>query len=268
MTKKIQALALLFFVTYMVVAQNVGQEGDTLINYIDINGLKQGHWIKKYNNGKPQYEAYFIDNKPVGKFIRYDAGGNLYALLNYDQKGEYATAEFYHKSGKVLAKGKYFEKAKDSIWSYWDDNGKLYLQESWKKGVKDGPFRQYTSEGILLEEINWKQGIKDGPWKKNFTSGKLQFEVTFVQGKLEGTCKSYYESSVLQKEGKYINDLMEGPWFVYKEDGSLQKVYNYKKGICPEFQDEQDKTIIELEKNKDQLEDPAEHINDPTWFSR
>jgi antitoxin component YwqK of YwqJK toxin-antitoxin module len=268
MIKNILCVTILLFVILSGKAQNVGQEGDSLINYIDINGLKQGHWLKKYPNGNAQYEAYFVDNKPIGKLKRFDKAGDLYAILNYDKKSEYASSEFFHKSGKTLAKGKYYGNLKDSIWLYWDDNGKLYAKESWVKGIKNGTFIQYTSEGNILEEITWKQGLKDGPWKKYYGYGPLLFEASYVQGKLEGTCKSYYASGILQKEVKYINDLMEGPCFLYKENGSLQKIYSYKHGVCAELMDEQDKMIIELEKNKDQVEDPAEHINDPTWLKQ
>ena len=54
-------------------AQNVGQEGsDTLLNYKDINGLKQGKWIKKYVNGQVRYKGYSVDNVPKGDFYQYD----------------------------------------------------------------------------------------------------------------------------------------------------------------------------------------------------
>ena len=77
----------------LALGQNVGQEGDTLLNYTDINGLKQGHWIKKFENGQTQYEAYFIDDKPVGEFKKYDSYGNLYVTLNYSSNGTDADAK-------------------------------------------------------------------------------------------------------------------------------------------------------------------------------
>lgn len=247
-------------------AQNVGQEGDTLLNYTDINGFKQGNWKKNYPGGNIQFEAYFVNDKPVGKLKRYDRFGNLYALLNYDEKGVKATAEFYHRSGKTAAKGFYYEKSKDSIWLYTDDNGKLYLQESYKQGVKHGLFIQYSSEGKKLEETSWVNGVKQGPWRKYFVNGQMMFEVNINQGKIDGPAKVYYANGKLHKEGKYVNDMMHGPWFVYNENGGLKKVYTYKDGVCPELQDESDAIIKQTEQEKDQFDDPAEHINDPNWF--
>ena len=104
---KIAILALLVF-PVLASAQNIGQEGDTKLNYTDINGMKQGHWITKFSNGKTKYEAYFVDDKPVGEFKKYNSYGNLYAVLNYSADGSTASAKFYHRSGKISATGKYY----------------------------------------------------------------------------------------------------------------------------------------------------------------
>jgi antitoxin component YwqK of YwqJK toxin-antitoxin module len=138
------------FLVLQANAQNIGQEGDTLMNYVDINGLKQGHWKKTYENGVLQYETYFVNGKPVGDFKRYDKSGNIYAHLVHDTVSEFARAQFFYRSGKIAATGNYIGKEKDSIWNYFDDNGILYLQESFKKGVKNGAFRKYTSEKVLI----------------------------------------------------------------------------------------------------------------------
>ena len=96
------------------------------------------------------------------------------------------------------------------------------------------------------------------------------FEVNYDHGKLNGEGKVYYASGKLQKKGKYVNDLMEGSWLIFDENGNYQKQYVYKHGICKELADEQNRTINELEKNmgNGEIDDPAEHINDPTWLMR
>ena len=266
---KITILALLAL-PILSFGQNVGQEGDTLINYTDINGLKQGHWIKKYSNGQTQYEAYFIDDKPVGEFKKYDSYGNLYALLNYSSDGAKADAKFFHRSGKVSAIGKYTGHEKDSIWLYYADNGILYLQESYKTGIKDGLFIQYTSEQKKIEETTWKNGEKHGVWRKYYATGPLMFEVNYEHGKLNGEGKVYYANGKLQKKGKYVNDLMEGSWLIFDVNGNYQNQYVYKHGYCEKLAEEQNRTINELEKNmgNGEFDDPAEHINDPSWLMR
>ena len=246
-------------------AQNIGQEGDTLLNYVDINGLKQGAWKKTYDNGTLLYETYFIDDKPVGDYKRYDKNGDIYAHLIHDSVTEFARAEFFHNNGKKAAVGNYLGKNKDSIWNYFDDSGILYLQESFKAGVKHGAFKKYTSEKILIEEIYWKYGAKEGSWKKFFTGGQIMWEANYIDNKLDGEAKSWFKSGKVYKEGVFRNDLMEGPWLKYKENGNLEKIYQYKKGVSPEADKENDKMMRELNKNKNQFEGPA-NANDLDWL--
>ncbi len=268
MLKRRTILAAFLLLSMSAGAQNAVQETDTILNYTDINGLKQGHWIAKYQNGKTRYEAYFVDGQPIGEFKKYDSYGNLNAILNYSSDGSKADARFFHRSGKISATGKYVGHEKDSIWLYYADNGILYLQESYKKGVKDGLFIQYTSERKKIEEVTWKDGEKHGPWRKYYVTGAMMFDVNYDHGKLNGEGKVYYANGKLQKKGKYVNDLMEGSWLQFDEHGNYVKQYVYKHGYCKELADEQNRTINEMESHKDEWEDPAEHMNDPTWLMR
>ncbi|MCK9207452.1 MAG: hypothetical protein M0P66_10105 [Salinivirgaceae bacterium] len=255
--RKIFPLLVIVLLSWQVMAQNVGQEGDTLRNYIDINGFKQGYWKKNYDNGNPRFEAYFVDDKPVGTMKRWDSYGNLFALLAYDAKGEKAKVFFYHKNGKMAATGNYLGKEKDSIWLYYSETNQLYLQESYSKGIKDGFFRNYTSEGLLLEEVQWKNGNKHGVWKKFYPQGgALMWEATYNEDKLEGEAKSYFENGKVYKEGKFVNDLMEGTWMKYNENGGIEKVYHYTKGVSPEAEKEDDAMMKELLDNKEKFEGP------------
>ncbi len=246
-------------------AQNVGQSGDTLMNYSDINGFKQGFWKKNYENGNLKYKAYFVNDKPIGDLKRYSVSGYLTAHLVYDSVGITATAEFFHRSGKLAGSGSYFGKQKDGVWKYYDEKGTFYLQESLKKEVKHGQFLQLTSEGVIIEETNWVDGVQNGKWIKRFAEGPLMWEATHVNGKLEGMTKTYYKSGVLHKEGKFVGDLMHGPWKKYNENGNLVKVYQYTKGRSPEADNEQQELLDELERNKDKYSEPNGN-NDIDWL--
>lgn len=257
MTKNIFLITfnLLFFLGLK--AQNVGQEGrDTLINYKDINGFKQGFWTQKYPNGNLKYEGFFFNDKPIGDFKRYDLYQNLVAHLLYDSLSKSATVTFYHKGNKVAATGAYYEKEKDKVWKYYSPSGVLYSQESFKKGKKHGQFLQFIANKLVIEEKNYKDGVEHGVWKKYFENGKLMWEANFVNGKLEGMTKTYYKNGKLHKEGSFKNDLMQGDWLIYNEDGRLSKVYHYEKGRSPEVEAEENKRLNELERNKGKIIEP------------
>lgn len=252
-------------ISFQMHSQNIGQKGDTLLNYTDINGLKQGNWNKTYTNGQLQYETYFIDNKPVGDFKRYNKKGDLVAWLKYTEGNSISRATLYHTNGKVAARGNYFDKNKDSIWHYFNDANVCYLTEAYKKGVKHGTFKTYTSEKALIEELNWENGVKHGPWKKYFVNGKIMWEANYINGTLEGLTKTYYKSGTIHKEGVFENDLMEGAWRTYNENGSLINVYNYDNGVCPEAEEAENIELKELLQNKDHIQGPR-NSNDLDWL--
>ena len=98
-------------------------QGD--INQVDENGNKQGHWEKKYKNGKLRYSGQFIDNEPIGLFKRFSNKGKLSSTLLY-KKGVIAVkAQFFHENGKVLAEGVYIAQKKDSTWKFYSENEQL-----------------------------------------------------------------------------------------------------------------------------------------------
>lgn len=264
MNKLILTLAV-SIICFNSMAQNIGQVGDTLKNYADINGLKQGLWQKHHENGSLLYETYFIDGKPVGDYKRYDDGGYLTVHMVYDTATTFARAKFLYPNGKPAAVGNYRDRNKDSIWNYYNNSGILYLQESYKNGVNDGTFRNFTSEKICLEELNWKDGVKEGSWKKFFTNGQIMWEANYVNGKLVGEAKAYFKSGKIYKEGVFKNDLMEGSWKKYTENGNLEKIYNYDNGISPEADSENDEMMRDLYKNKDQIHGPR-NSNDIDWL--
>ena len=80
---------ILILISINVFSQNVGQKGDTLKNYKDINGLKQGYWEKPYKNGRIAYKAYFVNDKLVGDYFRYYSNGKQMLKINKDERNVY-----------------------------------------------------------------------------------------------------------------------------------------------------------------------------------
>ena len=76
------------------------------INVTDANGLKQGDWIKKDENGKVKYKGQFVDNLPQGKFKYFDKDGTIITVLDY-VSADSAVATHFHSSSKKAAHGYY-----------------------------------------------------------------------------------------------------------------------------------------------------------------
>jgi len=229
------------------------------LNHIDKNGLKQGHWIRKYQNGQIMYEAYFTDDRPEGEFKRYDEDGNLTSVLNYT--GDTSYARFYHPNGFIAGRGKYTGRKKTGEWFYYSDyiENHLLMRCRFINGQAEGLCIKYHWNGEIAEKLEYKNGIKSGAWKQYYTDGTPSLESSYQDGKLNGEFRSWHPNGTKEITGLYRNDVRTGPWIFFNRDGTVRKEIKYNNGI-PENRAE---LIREETEYLDKLEKEGGKINDP-----
>jgi antitoxin component YwqK of YwqJK toxin-antitoxin module len=233
---------------------------DTLWNQTDENGWKQGLWKKDYPNGNPLYKGYFLDNKPVGKMLRFYDDGNLRAELIYIEKSEITYASLYFKNAQKGAEGKYNKQMRDSIWNFYSYyTGYLSYRESYVMGLKDGPAIKYYSAGGKAEVIFWKDDLKSGQWKQYYEDSTLRLSSQHVMNKIHGPYKVYNRNNILMLEGSYLNGSQDGEWKFYDEEGNLLRSLSYKEGEILD-KEEMEKWVKEfvdeIEKNNEKIPEP------------
>lgn len=255
--------------TMFTFAQNVGQTGDTLINYTDINGNKQGFWQQKYYNGKLKYEGYFRNNKPIGEFKRYDNRERLTSKLFYSELGDTAYAEMYHENGKNAAVGRYINKIKDGEWKYFDEEGRLINLETLKMEVKHGAFKTFYLDGKVYEEKNYEDGQLHGENKRHYSNGQMNYKSNYIRGKRVGDFFVYNIDGKVLVYGKYVDDKRHGTWRFYEENGMLLTEINYEYGI-PDNKEaleiQETEKLKDLEDNKNMMDDPEDFLKSPEQF--
>lgn len=250
---------LIGILTTGVMAQNVGQEGDTLINYKDINGLKQGKWIKKNYDGKKMYEGYFVDDAPKGLFLRYDRKGLLKARQYFYGGSLQASTIIFYPNGDTLSTGKYYNKKKDSVWHYYNEDGKQLMIESYKKGVYHGDFIYFYPNGQKWQYIHYTEGEKDGIWKRYYANGKPMFEAFYKDGMRQDTFRTYYENGQVEVVVPYKDDLKNGDFFLYDESGNIIDQRHYVNGVADNQESldrKETREIDSLLRNRGKFEEP------------
>ncbi len=259
--KNIALYILFIMMPFVLAAQNVGQKGDTVINYIDINGMKQGHWQKKYRNEKIAYDAYFKNDKLVGEYKRYYSNGQLSAYIVYDNEGNTGYAKMYWDNGKLMAEGKYVNSnVKDSIWRFYGIDEGLVAEVSYKKGIKDGPSINYFRNGNKSEIVKYKEGVKEGLWRQFYDDGNTRFETVYKNGKLNGIFHYFYKNGRLKYKGTYVNGLKHGKFYKYSTSGEITTELEYVKGLATnedELGRQFAKEIEEADKHKDRYKEPT-----------
>lgn len=240
-------------------------EIQTPVNETDMAGNKQGIWIKKYKNGIVKSEIFYKDNHPAGIYRTYYQNGNLKANMNFNPKGNKASAVLYKKNGSKLAIGYFYNKQKDSLWQYLYNDSIVIAQENYKKGIKNG--QQITLSPFSypnpIEEKFWKNGKMDSTWTRFYPNGNPKIIAHYKNGSREGKYTSYSENKKILVTGNYKNNLPEGEWKYWNDSTKTYTKTIYKKGTAEnqnEISEQQNKVLKQIEKMKNKISEPNQRI--------
>jgi antitoxin component YwqK of YwqJK toxin-antitoxin module len=250
-----QFLIILLFIPYFSFSQT-----DSIVNYTDINGMKQGYWVKKDMNGQKIYEGYFKNNIPYGEMKRYHGNGVLKALMIFDTKNQSKVqVTYFDDSGELSAKGFFYDKKRDSLWQYFGAEAKLLGEEHYYRGKRNGVSKKYYPSGKVVEEIWYKNDLLNGPWIRYYENGNMRMKTQQVNDKRIGDFYSYFADGKIEIKGLYKNDIKEGVWKKYDTKGGLIKEMKFTNGKLENeeaLDKEFTKELEEAEKNKGKFKDP------------
>lgn len=238
------------------------------INQTDNNGLKQGRWQKMQPNGKPMYDGYFKDNKPVGEWKRFHENGRVKATISYKAGSDSAFTVMFDEAGKKMAEGIFLNEQKTGLWKYFSEN-RVIAEERFEKGVKNGKVRKFYDTGEICEETDWVNGKQEGSYQVFFKNGKPFFQCKMSNNQRNGLCLSYFENGRLEMEAAYKNDLRDGEWKYYNKEGKYLYSLFFDNGklLNPQVRDSiANQQILDMEKGKDSVIDPEKYISDPSEY--
>ncbi|HYQ56977.1 MAG TPA: hypothetical protein VEP89_06480 [Draconibacterium sp.] len=248
---------LLLIVPFLSVAQ---------INQTDANGLRQGLWQKKQDNGRLSYEGKFKDDRPVGEWKRYHPGGQVKAIIEY--KGDTAFTQLFDVWRKKVAEGNYVNERKEGVWKIFNNN-RLVADEEFKLGIKHGKSHRYYDTGEVMEEKQWVNNKEEGNYQIFYKSGQPYVQCKMKLGMRNGLFLSNYRNGRTELEAEYRNNLRHGEWKYFDEEGNQLYSLFYDNGqiLNPHVRDSIDNLkMMEIEKNKGTIPDPEEFLQDPSEY--
>lgn len=268
--KKYALFLVLLILFFNSGAQNIGQIGDSIKNYTDINGMKQGNWKTLYPNGNLAYEGYFKNDKPLGAFKRYYENGKIQSESFFYENSKYASVMMYNNATRKIASGRYIDKLKDSVWHYYADNGTLILIEQYDAGKMTGESKLYFyPSGELSEVTNYEDGVKHGVYEKYYLDGTLRLRTKYCHGVMCDTLFTYHTNGVKESETPYSNNRRDGVEKNYDDKGRLLSSVPYKEGVCqdPEQAKKESAEVERLLKNKGRYMESSQ-MQEPLDFLR
>jgi antitoxin component YwqK of YwqJK toxin-antitoxin module len=250
---------LIFFL--ILISLNIYSQSVDTINKTDKNGMKQGHWIKKYPNGHVQYNGYFKDNHPVGPFKRYFENDTIQSVLVFSNDGKEAFASFYHPNGLIASKGKFINQQKEGKWRFFSSriNGYLVCEEEYKGNIREGLSLKFYPDSSLAEKVSYLNDLRNGEWLQYFPNRIICLRANYAEGKLNGSFSTYFNNGKPEYTGQYKDDTRNGTWIVYDSNGTFKYNIEYVAGraVNSEKFKKESEFLDTLEKNKGKIADPA-----------
>lgn len=235
----------------------------TEINKTDLQGRKQGHWIKKYPDQSIMYDGFFKDNHPTGEFKRYDENQTLKSVLVFNNEGTEALATIYHPNGYIASKGEYINQQKEGKWQFFSRSisGYLICEEYYSKNKKNGLSVKFYPDSTVAERITYIDDIKQGEWIQYHRNGAVSLKSNYLDGKINGRFEVWFDNGQIEFSGQYKDDTRDGLWYIYKKDGALKYKLEYVSGVTNDRQMDIDESdyLDSLEKNKGKTPDPEKN---------
>jgi antitoxin component YwqK of YwqJK toxin-antitoxin module len=162
--------------------------GKDTINYTDVAGKKQRHWI------------LFGKHKP----------GTCFAPTQKAEEGDYKENRKtgmwmeYYCNGTVKNKVTFMNGRPDGYAVIYYENGKVQEEGQWKNNRWVGNLKQYYENGTVQHDFKYNEsGKKEGMQTYNHENGNVAVQGSFVDGKENGVVKEYTADGKLRSERTY-----------------------------------------------------------------
>lgn len=113
-------------------------------------GLKNGHQVTHYANGKVKTEMNYVNGQRNGIGIMNYENGKPQLFIHYKDGKKHGIEEYYYEEGGLYRVTKFVEGDKDSTQVFYYKNGKLQAQVPYTKGRLCAGTKEFKDDGTPL----------------------------------------------------------------------------------------------------------------------
>lgn len=132
-------------------------EGQILLTCNFKNNLLHGPIRINHPNGQPKCITQFINQKKDGKYVEFNALGNLIHESFFKNGNRHGEFKNFNEDGQLLVHMFYHEGEKHGHCKEYDNEGNLELDCTFKNGKHQGIYKEFL-RGNLIQEIIYDNG--------------------------------------------------------------------------------------------------------------
>lgn len=167
-----------------------------------------GDFFAYWHNGKPRFEAHFLNGKKTG------------------------TWKSRFESGNPKSESQYSAGGNDVTEREWFSNGVLASVVRISGGVYDGNAAQYYTDGRIARKATYKKGVETDKTQVFFHSGGVEFEDDYTLRSPQRT--QFFADGAKRAQGSFVpafgNPLPNGLWKYYLKSGKKWLTIEYDYG--------------------------------------
>lgn len=212
--------------TFRYVGELVQGDGE-----VTEEGMQQGDWSFKDEDGNLRAEGRYEDDVQVGVWTYYFANGNKeYEGEMVDQRRE-GPFRFWYEDGTLRAKGDFVRGREFGEWTFWHPNGEVSRRGALANGLQEGTWTSFRPDGTVASRGRFLDGQPVGRWEHFGAGGEASPAVSWTPLP-EGMewASDHWEDGTLRREGFLRNGRQEGLWRMYHRSGAPRLIGEFRDG--------------------------------------
>ena len=209
-----------------------------------LNNKQHGLWTYYYENGNPQAQGSYDQDRQAGRWIYSYADGTKEWEVGFLAEQFEGPSRWTWPSGKPHAYGVFSSGLEAGLFTYWGEDGTLSAQGEFDDGRTSGGWASWNEDGSpRARGLQWK-GQRVGTWeffssngtayvhefpmpaglkthREEWPDGTPRREGFIEGGKPAGRWSTRHENGVRRASGRIQEGRPEGHWSFYRPDGTL-----------------------------------------------
>jgi antitoxin component YwqK of YwqJK toxin-antitoxin module len=192
--------------------------------------VRYGPYVELYEKGhKKESGQYAADGKRDGSWSRWYAGGQLEAVVKYDD-GKPISFSAWHENGMKWEEGGFDRGFKNGTWIRWYSNGQKEFEATYDHGVLDREYTLWHDNGQKQEHGVYKHGVREGMWVTWHPNGQRRTEILFHDDKPDDWYKAWHENGQPSEQALFHAGKPEGMYTIWHDNGQKEEEGSYHDG--------------------------------------
>ncbi|MFC1584009.1 toxin-antitoxin system YwqK family antitoxin [Fibrobacterota bacterium] len=211
------------------------------------DGIKHGLFTRWYENGEKREESNWIGGKQSGRQKKWFLTGQQKFQAQWLEGFKHGKEIYWYEHGQKKSEVDYEKGVPHGIKIVWHEDGKVFMEEEWIQGELGEIKTNIPKENLRTDKVEYRKGvpaekytfyvdpegrkIKHGEYKEWYPDGQLERKLNFEIGLKHGVETHYHKNGKKKRETGWRLNKHHGSDNSWWETGGPRSTDHYAEGI-------------------------------------